>query len=148
MKILDPEQTKDEVILVARVLLVVLYLVFGWSKLTDFPGTVAYMEQVGAPLPWASACVAILVENLVSLAIVVGLWTRPLALILAVYTIATGFIGHAFWTMEGAERFEAAVNFYKNVSIAGGCLLLYAAGPGKYSLDSRLYPRSPAFLKA
>ena len=31
----------DELILAARLLLATLFLIFGWRKLTDFPGTVS-----------------------------------------------------------------------------------------------------------
>jgi len=30
------------------------------------------------------------------------------------------------------------INFYKNISIIGGFLLLYVTGAGKYSIDARL----------
>ena len=35
------ERVRDEVILVARILLAVLFLVFGWGKLTNYAGTAA-----------------------------------------------------------------------------------------------------------
>jgi putative oxidoreductase len=40
--------------------------------------------------------------------------------------------------MTGVEQVEAMINFYKNVSIIGGFLLLYVTGAGKYSLDARI----------
>jgi len=67
--------------------------------------------------------------------IVVGFYTRPLAVLLAIYTIAAGFIGHHFWTMTGADQMANMINFYKNISIAGGLLALAVAGPGRYSFD-------------
>ena len=42
---LGSERIRDEALLVARILLAVLFLVFGWGKLTDYSGTVAYMTQ-------------------------------------------------------------------------------------------------------
>jgi len=39
--------------------------------------------------------------------------------------------------MEGAPRIGNQVNFYKNLAIIGGLLLLYVHGPGRYSLDNR-----------
>jgi putative oxidoreductase len=36
-----------------------------------------------------------------------------------------------------AEHIENMNNFYKNVSIAGGFLLLSVTGAGKYSIDRR-----------
>ena len=132
------ERVRDEVLLVARILLIVLFLVFGWSKLTGYAGTVGYMTQVGAPMPSVAALVAIVVEVFVALAVALGVWTRPLALLLALYTLGTGLIGHPFWTMEGAARYGNAINFYKNISIIGGFLLLYVTGAGRYSVDARL----------
>ncbi len=128
----------DEVILLARILLVVLFLKFGWSKLLDYSGTAAYMAQTGVPVPELATLVAIIMEVFVSLAILLGIGTRPLAVLMAVYTLATGFLAHHYWTMTGAAQYENEINFYKNVSIMGGFLLLYAAGPGKYALDAKL----------
>ncbi len=137
------DRVRDEAILVARILLALLFLVFGWGKLTNYAGAAAYMAQTGAPLPSLAAVVAIVVEVFVALAVAVGAWTRPLALLLALYTLGTGLIGHPFWTMEGAARTANAINFYKNVAIIGGFLLLYVTGPGRYSVDAS-FARSKA----
>ena len=138
MTTIGAERVRDEAILVARILLLVLFLVFGWGKLTDYSGTAGYMARTGAPVPSVAALVAIAVEVPVALAVALGVWTRPLALLLALYTLGTGLIGHPFWAMEGAARYANAINFYKNISIIGGFLLLYVAGAGRYSLDARL----------
>ncbi|MFC3127528.1 DoxX family protein [Pseudoroseomonas globiformis] len=130
------DRMRDEVILAARILLIVLFLVFGWSKLIGYSATVAYMAQVGAPMPSLAALVALVVEVFVALAIGLGLWVRPLALLMVLYTLGTGLIGHPFWATEGAVRYNDAVNFYKNLSIIGGFLLLYVTGAGRYALDS------------
>ncbi|HWX48598.1 MAG TPA: DoxX family protein [Roseomonas sp.] len=132
------ERVRDEVILVARILLILLFVVFGWSKLTDYSGTAGYMAQRGLPVPSIAALVVIVVEVVVALAVALGAWMRPLALLLALYTLGTALIGHPFWTMEGAARYGNAINFYKNISIIGGFLLLYVTGPGKYSIDAAL----------
>lgn len=122
-------------LLVARVLLAFLYLKFGVPKLLHFSDTIAYMGSVGAPLPAVSAVIAVLMEVPVAIALLVGFWTRPLALLLAIYTVGTGLIGHPFWTMSGTEQGSNMIHFYKNLSIAGGFLALCAAGPGRFSLD-------------
>ncbi|MBN8871588.1 MAG: DoxX family protein [Rhodospirillales bacterium] len=127
---------EDEALLAGRVLLIVLFLVFGWGKLLDYDATVANMVRAGAPIPSLAAVVAIVAEVPLVIAIAIGAWTRPLALLLALYTLGTALIGHAFWNLEGAARYANAINFYKNISIIGGCLLLYAAGPGRYSVDA------------
>ena len=131
------ENQKDELILVSRVLLVILFIMFGWSKLTGFSGTVTYMASSGAPLPPVSAVLAIIMEFFVGVALLVGCFTRPLALLLALYTFVTALIGHHYWNMTGAVQYDNMIHFYKNVSIVGGFLLLSVMGPGKYSIDRK-----------
>ncbi len=134
----NPDNHKNELLLVSRALLVTLFLIFGWSKITNYSGTVAYMAQTGAPMPPLSAIIAIFMEFFVSISILLGLFVRPLAILLLVYTFFTALIGHHYWTETGAAHFENMINFYKNVSIMGGLLLLYITGAGKYSLDAKL----------
>ncbi|RKE38773.1 putative oxidoreductase [Paraburkholderia sp. BL23I1N1] len=131
------ENQKDAAVLVARILLMVLFITFGWSKLTGFSGTVAYMASSGAPIPELSAIIAVVMEFVVGIALLVGFYTRPLALLLALYTLATAIIGHHYWNMTGAVQYDNLIHFYKNVSIMGGLLLLCVTGPGKYSIDRR-----------
>ena len=131
------ENQKDVVILVARILLMVLFVMFGWSKLTGFAGTVAYMTSTGAPAPELSAVIAVVMELGVGVALLVGFFTRPLALLLAVYTLGTAIIGHHYWNMTGAMQYDNMIHFYKNIAIIGGLLLMLVTGPGKYSFDRR-----------
>lgn len=138
MTMFGSARNEDEIVLAARILLVVLFLVFGWDKLTNYSATVGYMAHTGLPVPPLAALIAIAVEFFVSIAIVLGVWTRPLAVLMAVYTLATAFIGHRFWTMTGGAHLVNEINFYKNLSIVGGFLLLYVTGAGKYSIDGRL----------
>ncbi|CAG9184912.1 DoxX family protein [Cupriavidus pampae] len=137
MKYLSLDNQKDEVLLVARILLVVLYVLFGWQKMVGFSGTIGYMTSVGVPLPAVAALVAVVVELVFGVLLLIGFYTRPLALLLAVYTLVTGFIGHPYWTLSGMDQYMAMINFYKNVSITGGFLLLALNGPGRYSIDRK-----------
>jgi putative oxidoreductase len=105
--------------------------------LTDFSGTVKEMIAEGAPLPTISAIIAIIMELFVGIALVIGFYTRPLALLFALYTLGTALIGHHYWSMPDTERAANIINFYKNVSIIGGLVLLCVTGAGKYSVDSK-----------
>ncbi|MFC3652702.1 DoxX family protein [Dyella humi] len=131
------ERHKDELLLVARVLLMALFVVFGLDKFLNFSGTASYMEAVGLPFPTLSAFIALVMEFVVGLAILIGAYTRPLALALALYTVITALIGHRFWALTGGLRLDTMIHFYKNMCIAGGLLLLCITGPGKYSVDRR-----------
>jgi putative oxidoreductase len=129
--------SRDGMLLLARLLLMVLFVIFGWSKITGFSDTTAYLGSVGVPMPTVSAAIAVIMEFFVGVAIAIGFYTRPLAIALALYTIAAAVIGHQFWNMVDPERIGAMINFYKNVSIIGGLLLLALTGPGRYSLDRK-----------
>lgn len=131
------ENQKNEIMLLARVLLVILFIMSGWDKLTGFSGTVGYLESLGTPAPFLAAGIAVIMELFVALLLLVGFYTRPLAFLLALFVLGTALIGHDFWTMSGAERAANVTQFFKNMSIVGGLLLLGLTGPGKYSLDGR-----------
>jgi putative oxidoreductase len=133
------DSRKDEILLLARVLLMCLFLIFGWDKFINFAGTASYMESVGLPLPTLAAVIALVMEFVVGIAILLGFYTRPLALLLATYTLVTALIGHRYWLVDDnpSARIDVMINFYKNFSITGGLLLLCMIGPGKYSLDRR-----------
>jgi putative oxidoreductase len=126
----------DELLLAARLLLATLFLIFGWRKLTDFSGTVSQMVQLGAPMPVAAAAVATFMELPVAFAIAIGGLTRLCAVLMFFYTLGTALIGHRYWTMKGTEFVDNMDSFFKNLGIMGGFLLLYVAGPGKYSIDA------------
>jgi putative oxidoreductase len=126
----------DGVILAARLLLAALYVIFGWRKLTDYSGTVSRMVQDGAPLPALSAVIAIFMELPVAFAVAVGAFTRPSAVLLALYTLGTALIAHRYWTVTGPHKVDSMEEFYKNLSIMGGYLLLFITGAGKYSIDA------------
>ena len=125
---------RDTLILLARVLLMVLFLVTGWKKLTNFSATAAYMASKGLPGPKLAAIAAIAVEFFAGIALVLGVFTRPLAFLYVVFTFVSALEGHRFWKLAGAEREAQKINFLKNISIMGGLLLLAVTGPGKYAL--------------
>ncbi len=137
MQYLALDRYRDGGLLVARVMMMVLFVLFGWQKLVGFHDAVAYMASTGAPLPALAAVIAVVMELAVGLLLAAGFYTRPLALLLALYTLGTAAIGHRYWSMTGLAQYDNMIHFYKNVAIAGGLLLLALTGPGKYSLDRR-----------
>ncbi|MDR3418004.1 MAG: DoxX family protein [Nevskia sp.] len=114
--------------LLGRVLIAALFLVAGWTKLQGYAGTQAYMQAAGVPgglLP-----LVLLVELGGGAAIVLGLFTRPVALLLAGFSIFTAVLFHS-----GADPVSQLM-FLKNLGLAGGFLFLVANGAGRLSLDA------------
>ncbi|CAK15090.1 DoxX family protein [Pseudomonas entomophila] len=128
---------RDFILLVARTLLMILFVLSGWSKLTGFEGTVAYMTSLGAPAPMLVASIAVIMEFLVAILLILGFYTRPLALLFALFVLGTALLGHPFWNMVDPERSANLTQFLKNLSIIGGLLVLAVSGPGRFSLDRR-----------
>ncbi|TNC50801.1 DoxX family protein [Rubellimicrobium rubrum] len=113
-------------LLVARLLFAQLFLLGSVQKWLD-PHTV---EQLLAGKAWPEWLVwPALVFNLIAgIILVLGIWTRPVAGLLAAYCVVTSlfhFIPGDGWQMS---------IFVKNWAIAGGCLALAAAGPGRWAL--------------
>jgi len=126
----------DEVILAARLFLATLFLIFGWRKVRDYPGTVSQMVQDRVPTPVLATAVAIFMELPVAFAVAVGVFTRLSAVLMVFYTLGTSLIEHRYWTVTGPDRIARMEGFYKNLSIMGGFLLLFVTGAGKYSVDA------------
>ena len=137
LRYFDFGSSRSFLLLIARIALVALFIIFGYPKLTGFSGTVQYMTSLGAPMPMLAAIVAVVMEVPAAILIVLGFFTRPLAVIFVFYTLGTAVIGHHYWDMTGDAVLPNMINFYKNVSIAGGFILLAITGPGAISLDRR-----------
>lgn len=137
LRYFDFGSSRSFLLLIARIAIVVLFIIFGYPKLTGFSGTVQYMTSLGAPMPMLAAIVAVVMEVPAAILIVLGFFTRPLAVIFVFYTLGTAVIGHHYWDMTGDAVLPNMINFYKNVSIAGGFILLAITGPGAISLDRR-----------
>jgi putative oxidoreductase len=73
------------------------------------------------------------------LAILAGGFTRWIALALAAFSLVSAALFHADFGDAGQ-----AINFWKNVAMAGGFLMLAAHGAGAYSLDHVLGKRRNA----
>ncbi len=123
--------------LLGRVLMALLFVPAGISKLTGFAGTVGYIKSVGLPLPEVGAAIAVIVELGVGLALLVGYKARYAALVLALFTVAAAIGFHNFWAMEEAKVMINRIQFFKNLSIAGGLLFIAAYGAGPFALDNK-----------
>lgn len=116
-------------LLAGRFLLALMFVLAGYEKIGGFEGTQQYMAAVGVPgglLP-----LVILAELGGGLAIVFGLLTRVASAGLAVFTVLAALLFHA-----DSDTVQQLL-FMKNISIAGGLLILAATGPGRISLDHK-----------
>lgn len=123
--------------LLGRILLSLLFIMSGWHKITGFDSTVGYIASKGLPLASLGAVIAIVVEFFGGLAVLVGFHTRWVALVMAIFTIVAGIFFHNYWALPPDQVQAMFIHFWKNVSIAGGYLMLAAYGPGSISIDAK-----------
>lgn len=126
----------DEIMALAgRILLAVVFLAAAFGKITNFAGTLQYMESHG--LPWTPLlCVlAILVEALGGMALMLGFQTRYAASLLGAFLIVATLVFHT-----GPEQ---RIHLLKNLAILGGLLQVAAFGAGPLSLEGRRGAKRP-----
>ncbi|WP_082849930.1 DoxX family protein [Halioglobus sp. HI00S01] len=117
--------------LLARTLMAAVFILAGLSKISGYEGNLAYMASVGVPGFLLPAVIAL--EVLGGAALVVGFQTRLVAILLALFSIASGVLFH----FDLADQMQF-IMLFKNLAMAGGLLAIANARPGAFTLDRKL----------
>ena len=87
-------------------------------------------------LPEFMGWIAPPVKFIGGLLILFGVATRYAALLILLFTIIATFSSHRYWDFaDAAQRQQPRTQFWKNVSMMGGQVLLFVTGAGRCSLD-------------
>jgi putative oxidoreductase len=122
--------------LVGRILLAVIFIMSGFGKITGFEGTAGYIASKGLPMAQLVTVLTIAVELGGGILLAIGYKARWAGLALAVFTLLAALIFHNFWAVaDAAEKMNQQIHFLKNLAITGGMLMVYAFGPGRYSVE-------------
>ena len=113
-----------------RIFLSTIFLFEGINKIFNYESTIKYMESFN--VPELLAIPTIILEILFPLLLIIGYQTKPSALVLAIFTFTTALIFHTDFTNQ-----MQLISLLKNFAIAGGFLILFINGAGKYSLDHK-----------
>jgi len=124
-------QQSDAIALAGRVLMSVIFLMSGFHKLMTPSDTIVHLAADGLPVPPAAYAVAVLCEFGGGLAILLGWQTRLAAAVLALFCLFTAATVH-YEPGNSAQM----INFWKNLTMAGGFLYVVAHGGGAFSLDA------------
>jgi putative oxidoreductase len=124
--------THDVALLLSRILIALMFIIDGFVTLGNPDGFAGFLGSLGIPLPLVATWIIIALKLIGGMAIIIGFQTRWLAYAFAAFCVATAYLGHYYPDDIAQMRI-----FWKNFAVAGGFILLSAAGPGGLSLDAR-----------
>jgi putative oxidoreductase len=122
--------------LLGRTLIAVPFIFSGFVKLATYHTTVGYIAGAGLPLPQLGWLIAVVVELGFATALLIGYRVRPVAIVLALYCLATAIFFHRNFADQ-----NQMINFLKNIMILGGLLQIVYFGAGPMSLEARAIAR-------
>lgn len=114
---------------IGRLFISMIFIFSGFSKITGYAATAGYMESVGVPSILLPLVIAL--ELLGGIAVLIGFKARLISLLFVGFNIVSALIFHQFWNDESQMN-----PFMKNIAMAGGFLMIFAHGPGAYSIDN------------
>ncbi|HET6369809.1 MAG TPA: DoxX family protein [Nitrospiria bacterium] len=126
------ETIRNYASLAGRLLLVAIFVMSVFGKITNPQGTQQYMAAMGMPMTGFFLVCAILFESAGTASLLIGYRTRLGTLLLIIFMIPTTLIFHTNFS----DRVQV-IMFMKNLSMIGGLLTVLAFGPGGFSLDAR-----------
>ena len=116
--------------IIGRILISALFLLNGIFKISNYDGTISWMESFG--MPGILLIPAIILEIAGPVLIIIGYKTKLAAGFLSLFCIATAFIFHN----DFANQMQLT-SFLKNIALAGGFLILFVNGAKGFSLDNK-----------
>ena len=132
-------RSADVLILLGRILLAWLFVAFAYGTMMNFAGSLTYFTSLKLPAPALFASVAVLLELVMSAALILGIATRYAAILIFVYVVVATAIAHRYWEYPaGPQQIGQYTNFLKNIAILGGALAIFVTGAGRFSLDRKL----------
>ena len=117
--------------LIGRILISALFLLNGIFKISNYDGTIGWMESFG--MPGILLIPAIILEIAGPVLIIIGYKTKLAAGLLSLFCIVTAVIFHN----DFANQMQFT-SFLKNIALAGGFLILFVNGAKGFSLDNKL----------
>ena len=123
------------------------FIAHGWAKLSRGPeGFARLLEQIGAPLPEATAWASTLIEVLGGLAILAGAFVAALSIPLVVMMLVAMFTVHLRYGFSAINTIGLTADgpqfsppgYEVNLLYIAGLLALILQGAGPFSIDQLL----------
>ena len=126
--------TADTLLLVGRVLLAAVFLMTVW---TGGPNA-DYLKSLQYPAPAVMSDIAHVVEWIIVISLILGVGTRYGALLALAFVVIAFGTAHRYWQFPQAAQNLQYILLSKDIAIAGGLLVLFVTGGGRFSVDELL----------
>lgn len=113
-----------------RIMMAIIFLFSGIEKVLDPGHTIEAIRSVGLPFAHLGLAIAVLLGLGGGAMLLLGIRTRMVAIVLAVYCLVAGIIFH-----NPFGGIAQAIQLVKNIAISGGLLQVAAFGAGRYAVD-------------
>jgi putative oxidoreductase len=124
----------DALLLVGRVLVASVFLMTVWGGSPN----VGYLTSINFVNPGIMSPLAITIEWIIVISLVLGLGTRYGALLGLAFVIIATVAAHRWWGYPQAAQLVQYIFLTKNLAIAGGLIVLFVTGGGRFSVDEKL----------
>ena len=113
--------------LIGRLVFAAMFLRSGVKHLRQREALAGYARSMGGPAPQLMVPLTGLMLLAGGALIAVGLWPDVGALLIAAFLLPTAYYMHPFWKVEEPQmRSGQDAHFFKNLSLFGACLALFA----------------------
>ena len=117
----------NAILIIGRVLFALICVNAGINHFTHGKAMVGYAQFKKVPAASLAVPMSGLLLLLGGLSVILGVYADLGALVLAVLLLAMAVMMHDFWKADEASKQSETIAFFKNVSMAGGALVIFAA---------------------
>lgn len=124
---MELSDTANWLVMAGRVLFVVIFLLSGMGHIAMRKQMSGFAASKGVPAPGLAVVVTGLMLLATAVGVLLGIWMDLAFLLAVIFLLPTAFMMHAYWKeSDPMAKMGEQVNFNKNVSLAGGALMLFA----------------------
>jgi putative oxidoreductase len=127
----------DTLLLIGRILIAAMFLLTVWFGSPN----VGYLTSINFISPDVMSPLARVVEWVIVISLVLGLGTRYGALLGLVFVVVATVAAHRWWGYPQPAQLVQYTFLTKNMAAAGGLLVLFVTGAGRFSVDAMLAKR-------
>ena len=117
----------NSILLIGRVLFAFIFVTSGLNHLAKVDAMAGYAKFKKVPAAKFSVLVSGALMALGGISIILGVYADLGALVIAILLIVMALKMHDFWTQTDAQAKQTEMtSFLKNISMAGGALIMFA----------------------